>query len=186
MNRAAFLAKLREGLSGLPPQTIADILADHEAHFAEGEAAGRTDADVATALGDPARLARELRAEQSLKRWEAERNPSAATAAIVAVLGLCALDIMFVLPFLAVVFTVLIAFFVAAIVGLFAGGGMLAMSPFYDGPGGIWGMVLASFAVMGGAIAAGSVLTLITAGLVNALVWFGRLHFRLLKPAVEA
>lgn len=185
MTRSAFLAKLREGLRGLPPQTVADIMADHEAHFAEGEAAGRSETEVAAALGDPVRLARELTAEQSLKRWEAERNPSAATAAIIAVLGLCALDIMFVLPFLVFIVTILIALFVAAIVGLFAGGGMLALSAFYDGPGGVWGMVLASFGVMAGCIAVGAVLTLTTIGLVNGLVWFGRLHFRLLKPAVE-
>ena len=42
---------------------------------------------MAVALGDPARLARELRTEAGLKRWETERNPSAAASAVFAVLG---------------------------------------------------------------------------------------------------
>lgn len=67
MTRAEFITRLRRGLSGLPATTIADIVADHEAHFADALAAGRTEAEVAAALGDPGRLARELRAEAGLK-----------------------------------------------------------------------------------------------------------------------
>jgi uncharacterized membrane protein len=31
----------------------------------------------------------------------------------------------------------------------------------------------------------GSLLTLVTVGVFNAVVWYARLHFRLLKPAME-
>jgi uncharacterized membrane protein len=31
----------------------------------------------------------------------------------------------------------------------------------------------------------GSLLTVVTVGVVNAVVWYGRLHFRLLKPAMD-
>ena len=34
MSRQDFMARLREGLRGLPPQAIEDIAADYEAHFA--------------------------------------------------------------------------------------------------------------------------------------------------------
>ncbi|HYD44291.1 MAG TPA: hypothetical protein VEA79_03385, partial [Phenylobacterium sp.] len=47
---------------------------------------------------------------------------------------------------------------------------------------------LAAFAgigLMAGGASLGGVLTLITIGLINALVWYGRLHYRLLKPALE-
>ena len=67
MNRQAFIDRLRLGLSGLPAAAINEAVADYEAHFAEGAAAGRTEEEVAAALGDPARLARELRAEIGLK-----------------------------------------------------------------------------------------------------------------------
>ena len=38
-------------------------------------------AETAAALGDPDRLARELRAENGLKQWEEKKNPSNAMAA---------------------------------------------------------------------------------------------------------
>ena len=63
MTRQDFIARLRAGLAGLPAQAQADIVADYETHFTEGAAAGRSEADIAAALGDPDRLARELRTE---------------------------------------------------------------------------------------------------------------------------
>ena len=75
MTRALFLAELRAGLSGMPANERNDIMADYEAYFVEGAAAGRSDADMEAALGDPARLAKELRAEAGLKSWEENRNP---------------------------------------------------------------------------------------------------------------
>jgi len=38
---------------------------------------------------------------------------------------------------------------------------------------------------MAGSASGTALLTLVTIGLVNALVWYGRLHYRLLKPAIE-
>ena len=81
MNRQAFIDRLRLGLSGLPAQAVNEAVADYETHFAEGAAAGRTEDEVAAALGDPARLARELRAEIGLKKWEETRNPTSAAGA---------------------------------------------------------------------------------------------------------
>lgn len=186
MTRQAFLARLREGLRGLPEQTIADIVSDYEAHFAEGEAAGRTDAEVATALGDPGRLAREARAEAGLKRWEESPNPSAAAGAIFAVLGLGAIDILILLPVLMAVGGALFGLFIACIACFFAGGAMFGGSAFYDGPGGVWAMLLAGLGMMSGSAAVAALLSLVCIGLINLLVWYGRLHFRLLKPAIQA
>ena len=185
MTRQAFLARLREGLRGLPPQAIDDIVADYEAHFTEGEAAGRSEADVAHALGDPGRLARELRADRSLTRWQEERSPSAAAGAVFAVLGLGAIDILILLPILMAVAGVLFGCFIAAI-GLFvAGVWVFVAGPFGDPPGGAAAALLGGIGLMSGAASLGAVLTLVTIGLVNALVWYGRLHYRLLKPALE-
>ena len=115
MTRQAFIARLREGLRGLPPQTVADIVADYESHFVDGEADGRTEAEVAAALGDPDRLARELRAESSLNRWREERSPSSAAAAVFAVLGLGAIDILILLPIVFPVFGAVLAVLVSAL-----------------------------------------------------------------------
>lgn len=185
MTRQAFMARLREGLSGLPPRTVADIVGDYETHFAEGAAAGRSEAEVAEALGDPGRLARELRAEIGLKRWEENRSPSAAGAAVFAVLGLGAIDILILLPILMGVGGALFGCMVAVIAVFFAGGVVFAAGPFTGVPGGPAAAVLAGIGLMAGASSVGAVLTLITIGLVNALVWYGRLHYRLLKPALE-
>jgi uncharacterized membrane protein len=184
MTRQEFIARLRDGLRGLPPQAVADIAADYESHFADGAAAGRTDEEVARALGDPSRLARELRAEVGLKRWEDARSPSGAAAAVFAVLGLGALDLLILLPVLMVVGGILFGLAMAAIGGLFAGGAIFAASPFSGFPGGIWAAVLAGLGVMSGSTALGALVILVTIGLVNALVWYGRLHYRLLKPAL--
>ena len=46
-------------------------------------------------------------------------------------------------------------------------------------------IVLAFFANPGLNALIGAVLAIVTVGLVNALVWYGRLHYRLLKPALE-
>ncbi|HEY0650923.1 DUF1700 domain-containing protein [Phenylobacterium sp.] len=185
MTRQAFMARLREGLRGLPPQTVTDIVADYEAHFTDGEAAGRSEAEVASALGDPERLARELRAESTMNRWREERSPGAAAAAVFAVLGLGAIDILILLPILMGIVATIIGIGVAIIVAFFVGAFMFAAGPFFDPPGGPITAVLGGIGFMAGSASAGAVLTIISIGLMNALVWYGRLHYRLLKPALE-
>jgi uncharacterized membrane protein len=185
MTRQAFMARLREGLRGLPPSVQADIVADYETHFTEGAAAGRSEEEVAAALGDPGRLARELRAERGLQRWEEERTPSAGAAAIFAVLGLGAIDILFLLPILMGVGGAMFGIAIAVIAVFFAGGVVFAAGPFTGLPGGAAAAVLAGIGLMSGAASIGALLAICTIGLVNALVWYGRLHYRLLKPALE-
>jgi uncharacterized membrane protein len=185
MTRQEFIARLRAGLAGLPAQAQTDIAADYEAHFTEGAAAGRSEADIAAALGDPDRLARELRTEAGAKRWQAERNPEAAAAAVFAVLGLGAIDVLILLPILVGVVSVLCAFFIVAIVFFFIGAVVLAAGPFAGALASVGAAMLGGLGLMAAAVAGGSVLTLISIGLVNALIWYGRLHYQLLKPAID-
>ena len=185
MTRDLFLAQLRLGLDGVPKSTVDEIIADYETHFADGVAAGRTEAEVAEALGDPRRLARELRAEQGVQAWKDVKSPSSAAAAVFAVLGLGAIDILILLPILMGVVGALFGFFIAAIAVFFAGGAVFAAGPFLDPPGGPLTAIFAGIGLMAGSASVTAVLTLVTIGLVNALVWYGRLHYRLLKPALE-
>jgi uncharacterized membrane protein len=185
MTRQAFMARLREGLRGLPPSAQADIVADYENHFAEGAAAGRSEADVAASLGDPGRLARELRAEAGLRRWEEQRSPAAGASAIFAVLGLGAIDILILLPILMGIGSAIFGVGVAVLAVFFAGGVVFAGGPFMGLPGGPAAAILAGIGLMTGAASVGAVLSIVTIGLVNALVWYGRLHYQLLKPALE-
>lgn len=185
MTRADFMARLRSGLAGLPAATIEDIAADYDTHFADAQAAGRSEQEVADALGAPGRLARELRAEAGLKKWEEQKNPSAAAAAVFAVLGLGAIDILVLLPIVMSVVGTLFALFVTAIACVIAGAVVLAAGPFFDPPGGPLTAILAGLGVMAGATSLGAITTIATIGLVNLLVWYGRLHYRLLKPAID-
>jgi uncharacterized membrane protein len=59
-SRALFLCRLRQGLKGLPSPLADDIVEDYDVHFVQGAAAGRSESDVAAALGDPVSLAWEL------------------------------------------------------------------------------------------------------------------------------
>ena len=185
MTRQEFIARLRAGLAGLPAQAQTDIVADYEAHFTEGQAAGRGEADIAAALGDPDRLARELRTEAGARRWQTERNPEAAAAAVFAVLGLGAIDVLVLLPILVGVVSVLCAFFIVAIVFFVIGAVVLVVGPLAGDLTAIGAAMLGGLGMMAGAVAGGSVLTLISIGLVNVLIWYGRLHYRLLKPAID-
>jgi len=185
MTRAEFIIRLRRGLAGLPVTTIADIVADHEAHFADAQAAGRSEAETAAALGDPDRLAREMRAEAGLKQWEEKKNPSNAMAAVLALLGLGALDVMFLLPLLMGVLGVLFGMLVAVVTIFIVGGFVFAAGPLTGPPGGPITAFLAGLGMMGVATCLGALLTLATVGVFNAVVWYARLHFRLLKPAMD-
>ena len=62
---------------------------------------------------------------------------------------------------------------------------VFAAGPFTGMPGGPAAAILAGIGLMTGAVSAGAVLAMVTIGLVNALVWYGRLHYQLLKPALE-
>ena len=186
MSRVAFMGALRTGLQGLPGSAIDDIVADYENHFADGAAEGRSEGEVAAALGDPARLARELRAEIGLKAWEEKRSPSNAAAAVFAVLGLGAVDIIILLPILMSLIGVLIGLFFGTI-GIFIGGSVvLTVGPFVAPIGGPIAAILFGIGLIAAAVAQGAILTMVTIGMVNILVWYARLHYQLLKPAINS
>jgi len=185
MTRAEFMGRLRRGLVGMPAAAAADIASDYEIHFEDGLAAGRSEAEVAAALGDPDRLARELRAEAGAQRWHQEKNPSAAVAAIFAVLGLGAISILFLLPILMSVAMTLFGMFLAAIAVFIAGGAIMVAGPFAGFPGGPVAAILAGLGLMAGSTTLAALTAILTIWLINGVVWFARLHYRLLKPALN-
>jgi len=191
MNRAMFLSELRMGLSGLPHNEIDETVADYETHFSDGMAAGRSEAAIANALGDPARLARELRAEAGFKRWETERSAGSMVSAVFALLGLATLDLIFLIPFVCVVGAILLSMLVTAIALLFAGGAvwLLALFPglVMFGTSGMLGsgaaLALAGFGLIAGGVGLGALTWLLLDLFVRGLVQYARLHFRLIDSA---
>ncbi len=189
MNRANFIAQLRAGLSGLHQSDVNDIIADYESHFADGVAAGRSEDEVAEALGDPSRLARELRAEVGFKRWEQDRSAGNFVGVVLALIGLATIDVMFLLPVLGVMLAV---FFVIALacVGCVVGGAVLLGNLI---PGG-WTLMMGNTALqtltgiglVSGGIGAGALLLLILDWVARGLIQYARLHFRLFKSANDS
>jgi len=185
MTRDEFLKRLKRGLAGMPPAAIDDIVGDYEAHFAAASEDGRSEEEVAEALGDPGRLAREQRLEAGIRQWEEVRSPSAAWTAVIAFLGLGAIDILVLLPVLLSLLGIVIGLY-AAMLGLFiAGGAMTIAGPFSGFPGGTVTAILCGLGLMAAAVAFSALLTIGAVWLVNGLLWFGRLHYRVLKPAIE-
>jgi uncharacterized membrane protein len=186
MKRNEFIRRLKAGLKGMPQDDIDEIVGDYEAHFEAGTAEGRSEEEVAAALGNPARLARELRFEAGFRNWESDRSPSSAWAAILAFMGLATIDILILLPIVLPVIGVIFGLFVATLAMFIAGGFILIAGPFSGFPGGWLVAVLAGLGTMSASVAAGALLTLVGIWLVNALMWFGRLHYRVIEPAIHS
>jgi uncharacterized membrane protein len=190
VTKTEFLDRLRQGLRGIPRSAGEDIMADYKGHFADGLAAGRSEQEIAAALGDPGRLARELRASAGIKQWEEKRNPSSAVTAVFAILGLGAIDILVLLPILFILGIMAFVFYIAIIAVTFAGFGVLLVSfvtftPGDIAPHGIKG-ALEGLELIAFGISWGALHTLICIGIVNAVVWYARLHIKVIQPAVES
>jgi uncharacterized membrane protein len=184
MTKSEFLDTLRRRLAGMPPSEIDELIADYATHFADGMAAGRSEADIAQALGDPMRLARELRAEAGFRRWETERTPASFFAVLFGFLALVAVDFVFLLPLLGglVLFTliagvVLIALCVAGLV-------LLAKLLSWDG---LFAFhltrTLSGLGLLGVGIGGGALLLMMIDYVVRLLGKFARLHYALLNKA---
>ncbi|MBA3051465.1 MAG: hypothetical protein FP822_18155, partial [Brevundimonas sp.] len=65
------------------------------------------------------------------------------------------------------------------------GGAIMVAGPFAGFPGGPAAAILAGLGFMAGATAMAALTAIATIWLVNGVVWFARLHYRLLKPALD-
>jgi uncharacterized membrane protein len=189
MTRIEFLYQFRRGLSGLPRSQIEDLVIDYESHFSEGLAQGRSEEEIAAALGDPGRLARELRAEAGFQRWEAQKTPGNMAGAVLALAGLATVDVMFILPFLFTLGCIFLGFFGASF-GMFVGGIALSMVSLFPGMawaglfgniGGALALGLAGLGLIAGGIGLGCLTWLAADFIVRALVRYARLHFQLIN-----
>lgn len=184
MTSDAFLRRLRRGLHGLPKDEIEEIVGDYAAHFSESGADGRSKAEVAAALGDPDRIAREIRAERGLQRFEQHWSLTNLFAALMALCGLAIVDLFFLLPLLLVV--VITAFALAIVLLALGAAGLKIMVTALFLPSGMALMdVLASLFIGAGLVSCligGGALLLIGMGAgVRIFGHYARLHFRVLQ-----
>ena len=185
MNRVAFLTILNDGLAGLPAREIDDIIADYMSYFDEAEASGRSEVEVAAALGDPRRLARELRAETGLRHWENHRSLGNSAAALLALGGLATVDILLLLPLLfAVTLTMLVIGLVVFVLGIVGLGLLLSLVKIghFASLAAMLLRAVAGIGLIAGSVGGGALLLLALNGAVRMLGNYARLHYRLLKP----
>lgn len=100
MTQEEFIQKLRVELGSLPKHVVDEIVADYHEYFGDALAAGRSEADVVAALGDPIKLARELKAQATLRQWEARRSFGNLAKVIVSIAGLGLLQLFLLIPFM--------------------------------------------------------------------------------------
>ena len=185
MTRLEFLETLRRRLAGLPEAEIDDLVADYATHFADGMAAGRSEAEIAEARRDPMRLARELRAEAGFRRWETERTPASFFAVLFGFVALVAVDFVFLLPLLGglVLFTLIAAIVLLAL--CIAGIVLLAKLFSWDGLFAVHSLVrkLSGLGLLGVGIGGGALLLMMIDYVVRLLGRFARLHYELLNRA---
>ncbi len=188
MTKAEFLDTLRRRLAGLPRDEIDELVGDYATHFADGRAEGRSEAEIARALGDPMRLARELRAEAGFRRWEEERTPSNFLAVLFGFLALIAVDFVFLLPLLGgLALFALIAGI--AMLALCVAGLALMMKLFHLDHGlslHYLTRIFSGLGLLGIGIGGSALLLMAVDYVVRLLGKFARLHYALLNKADAA
>ena len=183
MTRLLFLNRLRQGLKGLPPAEIDDIVMDYDAHFSDAIAAGRSEADVAASLGDPSQLGSELAAESKLRRWETRRNPRNFVRAGLALAGLQTFNIVILLPMIiGLLFCAVIAAYVLYVV---AGTGLHLLAGLLSGNGNVLIPALVGLGMICGVISVGALIALMLDSGLRLLARYVRLNYRLLKPEAD-
>jgi uncharacterized membrane protein len=185
MTRIEFLDTLRRRLAGLPPSEVDELVSDYAAHFADGMAAGRSEAEIAAALGDPMRLARELRAEAGFRRWESARTPANFFAVLFGFLALMAVDFVFLLPLLGglALFSILVGF---ALLGLSLAGMVILLKLFswnHEFAGHFVGRIFSGVGLLAFGVGGAALLLMMIDYVVRLLGKYARLHYALLNRA---
>jgi len=129
MKQEQFMQTLRQGLTSLPKKEVDEIVADYREYISDAVAAGRNEEEVIAALGDPAKLARELKAQASYRQWESHRSFSNLMRVVISVAGLGVMNFFLFFPFMVYLmlltagYMVSVAFMVAGVVMVIAAGG---------------------------------------------------------------
>jgi uncharacterized membrane protein len=100
MKQEVFIEALRQELSSLPKQAVDEIVADYREYIGDALAAGRSEEDVIAALGDPVKLARELKAQANYRQWQDRRSFGNLIRVIMSISALGLLNVLLLVPFM--------------------------------------------------------------------------------------
>ncbi|WP_044640978.1 DUF1700 domain-containing protein [Risungbinella massiliensis] len=102
MTKDKFFAELEDQLRKLPKIEQEEILADYEEHFEHGRLKGRTEHEIATGLGSPKKIARELMADYHIGQAKENQSYPSLFRAFYTSIGLGFFNLVFLLgPFIA-------------------------------------------------------------------------------------
>lgn len=119
MNRKQFLQQLEDSLQNLPHDERGDILQDYEEYFTIGLEEGKTEEEIATSLGSPRQIGKELAASHQVEKAHTTATAGNVMRAVWAVIGLGFFNLVIVLGPLVALAGILIA-------GWAAGGAFVA------------------------------------------------------------
>ena len=122
MNRNEFINVLRKQLEKLPKSEVDEIIFDYEEHFNIGLQDDREESEIASSLGDPYMIAKELQANYKITLAQTDETVNNVFQAVIATLGLGFLNLVFVLgPFIgitAAIFSLFISGFAILVSGI--------------------------------------------------------------------
>lgn len=127
MKSTAFLDTLRRELHGLSQPAIDEILADYREYLGDAQAAGRNEEEVVAALGDPVKLARELKAQASYRQWEQRRSFGNLMRVVASIAGLGLLQLVLLIPFLFYLLILTIGYTVSISLIIAGAGALIAL-----------------------------------------------------------
>lgn len=104
MTKDEFMKELGRSLNKLPAEEREEILQDFEEHFAIGCEEGKSEQEIAEALGSPDQIAREMNATRKVGKASNNATPHNILRATWAVIGLSFFNLIIVLgPFLGII-----------------------------------------------------------------------------------
>jgi uncharacterized membrane protein len=115
MKKVIYLKKLEGGLKGLPSNEIKDILFDYNEYFSEGLKKKRNEEDIAKGLGDPEKVAKNLKAEYYVSAAKEKSSFNNVLKAVIASMGLGLFNLIIVLGPLIGLFAILLGLYVVVI-----------------------------------------------------------------------
>jgi uncharacterized membrane protein len=115
MNKQGFLDELKRALGAMSEAEKAEIAADFEEHFRMGMAAGKSEEEIAKALGNPRTLGKSFAIDAMLETGKKEKSAATVLRAVLAFLSLGFFNVVFMLgPFIAFI-AIIVSFWAAAV-----------------------------------------------------------------------
>jgi uncharacterized membrane protein len=111
MNQNEYIAILRYSLGKIPEDVKNEIIYDFSEHFEVGLEQGKTEEEIAEALGDPKFNAKQYRAEYIVQKAHTKSSGINVFRAIFAAISLGFFNLIFMLPIFAVVFSIIVSLF---------------------------------------------------------------------------